>query len=239
MKKTILILLLIASSAVVAQAQTIIPKIGLSVSSTNGELETPGFSNSISSCTGFTIGLGYNYPLGTVGRGIFSVQPELSFIQKGFNGKTSGEINIGEAIYQLVADQQYKINYLELPVLAKIEFGSAKTKFSFLAGPSIGYGLGGKLKGKYTLDDGYDTWKENIDGKIKFGKEPSNAEEDFDVVYFDNRLDVGLNLGAGVTLYNKIAIDVRYQLSFTNLSDDADSANRVLQFTVGVPLSLK
>ncbi len=115
----------------------------------------------------------------------------------------------------------------------------ATSRFSFIAGPSVGYGLGGKLKGTITLDDGYDIYEADLDGKIKFGEEPTSAEEDMDVAYFDNRIDVGLQVGAGVTLQNKIAIDVRYGLSLSNLSDDTDSANRVFQFTVGVPIRLK
>lgn len=239
MHKTIQIILLIAGSIAVAQAQTFIPKVGLTLSTNNVDAVEPGVEHSLSSSTGFSVGVGYNYPLGTVGKGLFSLQPELSFVQKGFKGTTTGEINIGEAIYQMTADQQYKINYLELPVLAKIEFGPATSRFSFIAGPSVGYGLGGKLKGSITLDDGYDIYEADLDGKIKFGEEPTSAEEDMEVAYFDNRIDVGLQVGAGVTLQNKIAIDVRYGLSLSNLSDDTDSANRVFQFTVGVPISMK
>ncbi|HEY3402917.1 MAG TPA: porin family protein [Ohtaekwangia sp.] len=240
MSKKFLTFVFVIGTLTVTQAQTIIPKIGFVVSSTNA---TPpddefGTKNELSSGTGFTFGVGYNHPIGTVGKGLFSLQPELSFIQKGFKATTSGETNIGEAYYDYVADQHYKINYLELPVLAKIEFGSPTARFSFLAGPSIGFGLGGKLKGDLTLDDGYEKYKNDIDADIKFGDAPEDAEE-IDDVYFDNRLDFGLQLGAGVTLYNKVAIEVRYGLGFTNLSDDHDTANRVLQFTVGVPFQLK
>jgi len=239
MSKKFLTFVFVIGTLTVTQAQTIIPKAAFVVSSTNASPKDEfGTENELSSGTGFAIGIGYNYQLGAIGKGMFSVQPELSFIQKGFKATTKGEMNIGEAYYNYTADQHYKINYLELPVMAKIEFGSPTARFSFLAGPSIGFGLGGKLKGTLTLDDGYDTFKDDIDADIKFGDAPENQEEVEDV-YFDNRLDFGLQVGAGVTLYNKVAIEVRYGLGFTNLSDDEDTANRVLQFTVGIPIQLR
>jgi hypothetical protein len=239
MLKRTLFTLAVVAAGFVSQAQTLIPKVGFVLSSTNASTFDEYLDTNLSSGTGFTLGVGYNYPIGTVGKGLFSVQPELAFIQKGFKAKTSGEFYLGEAIFQMEADQHYKINYIELPVLAKIEFGSPRARVSFLAGPSLGYGLGGKLKGSITLDDGYDVIKSDLDSDIKFGNEPSDPNGENEDVYFNNRVDVGVQAGAGVTLANKIALEVRYTLGFTNLSDETDSANRVLQFTVGVPLSLK
>lgn len=240
MSKKFLTIVFVIGTITVSQAQTIIPKVGFVLSSTNAAASSDeyGWDTDLSSGTGFSFGVGYNLPVGTIGSGVFSVQPELTFIQKGFKAEVSGEVNIGEPYYDFVLDQQIKLNYLEVPVLAKIEFGSSTAKFSFIAGPSFGYALGGKTKGTLTLDDGYEKLKENADGKIKFGDQPEDEYFTNDI-YFDNRLDIGLQVGAGVTIYNKVAIEVRYGLGFTNLSDDDDSANRAIQFTVGVPLTLK
>jgi hypothetical protein len=233
----ILMSLFVLGAVVAGHAQTIIPKAGLTISSTNASVTDAGLDTKLSSAAGFTVGVGYNYPLGTVGKGLFSVQPELAFIQKGFKAKSTGEFYMGEAIFEMEADQHYKINYLEVPLLSKIEFGSPSARFFFLAGPSIGYGLGGKLSGTMTLDDGYEVFEGDIDADIKFGEEPD--DEEIEDVYFNNRVDFGLQLGAGVTLANRIAVEVRYGLGLSNLSDESDSANRVVQFTVGVPLKLK
>jgi len=237
MQKT-LTFLVVLCAVVASEAQTIIPKAGFVLSSTNASTVSEYFETELSSGSGFTFGVGYNHPIGTVGKGLFSVQPEVAFVQKGFKAKTKGEFYMGEAIYDMVADQHYKVNYLELPVLAKIEFGSPSARFAFLAGPSIGYGLGGNLKGTITLDDGYETYEDDIDADIIFGDAPAEAEETEDV-YFDNRLDFGIQVGGGVTFANRVAIEVRYGLGLTNLSDERDSANRVIQFTVGVPLQFK
>jgi dTDP-4-dehydrorhamnose reductase len=96
----------------------------------------------------------------------------LLFHQKGFKYKYKEPGYEDEATYNL--------NYIELPILAKVKFG----KFHAEAGPSFGYGIGGKYKGTYT-DQGQ---SEDYDGKIKFGKEPDNSN--FDDHYIDNALRV-------------------------------------------------
>jgi len=239
MSKKLLTLIFVIGTLTVTQAQTIIPRAAFVLTSTNASPEEEfGIENELSTGTGFAIGVGYNYTIGNIGKSVFSVQPELYFIQKGFNATTKGEMYEGEAIFDYTADQKYKINYFEVPLLARFEFGSGNTKFSFLAGPSLGYGLGGKMKGTLTLDDGYDTYKQDIESDIKFGDAPVNDEEIEDL-YFDNRLDFGAVVGAGVTFSNKVIVEARYGLGFTNLSDDNDSANRTIQFSVGIPITLK
>ena len=239
MRKTIQTVLLVFSSVLVIHAQTIIPKAGLSLSTNTASEAEDGIENTVSAKPGFTVGIGYNLPVGTVGKGVFSIQPELTFVQKGFKVKSSGEFYDGEAIYDVNAEQKYTVNYLELPVLAKLEFGTGNARFFTYAGPSLGFGFGGKIKGDITFDDGFQSITEKIDGDIKFGDAPQDSGEENDDVYLDNRLDVGVQLGAGVTLFNKVVIDVRYGLGLTDLADSGDSANRVLQFTVGIPIALK
>lgn len=240
MSKKFLTIAFVIGTILVSQAQTIIPKAGFVLSSTNAAFSSDeyGWDTDFSSGTGFSFGVGYSIPVGLIGSGAFSVQPEFTFIQKGFKTALSGEINIGEPYYDFILSQHIKLNYLEVPVLAKIEFGTPTAKFSFIAGPSFGYALGGKTKGTLTLDDGYETYKEKANGKIKFGDQPDDEYFTNDI-YIDNRTDIGLQVGAGVTLHNKVVFEVRYGLGFTNLSDDDDSANRAVQFTVGVPLTLK
>ena len=242
MFKKILTLVLLVFAVGFTKAQTIIPRAAFALSSTNASPaeDEYGMKTELSSGTGFALGAGYNYALGNIGKGSLSVQPELYFIQKGFQADISGEVYDGEAIYDFTAEQKLKINYFEIPLLAKIEFGSPTAKFAFLAGPSLGFGIGGKVKGTVTYDDGYSTTQKDIKGDIKFGDAPANQEEEenFDY-YFDNRMDFGIQLGAGVTLYEKVIIEFRYGLGLTDLSDDADSANRTLQFSVGVPIRIK
>lgn len=243
MRRTILTTLVLLCCVALVQAQTIIPKVGVTFGSTNAEFVNTGGvvtdGVDISSNTGFTVGAAYEIPVGELGGGKLSIQPELAFIQKGFQADASGELFLEpETGFEFTVEQSYKLNYIEVPVLVKLEFGSGNARFAPYLGPSIALGLGGKVDGAVKIDDGTDIYEVDIDGDIKFGDAPENpGDDDFDV-YLDNRLDFGLQVGVGVTLFEKVVVDLRYGLGLTDLADDEDSANRVLQFTVGVPLSL-
>lgn len=183
-----------------AFSQTIIPKAGVTLSKFGGsDIEDAKFN------LGFTLGVGFNFP---IGEGAFSLQPELNFIQKGAKYE--------EGDYS----EKLKLNYLEIPILAKATFGEV-TKFYVNVGPSLGYGLNGKVKVKEgSLEEDFD---------VNFGDEVDEIEK---------RMDVGLQLGAGVIIAEKIMIDLRYGLGLTSLNEESKVKNNVLQFTVGVPLSI-
>ena len=136
---------------------------------------------------GLDLALTSDFPLGEV----VSFGPELHWMQKGFKAEDfdivdeNGTITIGEATATL--------NYLELPLLVKFNFGGEDVKMFVMAGPSVGY----LLSGKYEFD----------------GVE---QDEDYDFV---NRLDVGAQLGAGVHL-GPVVVDVRYMLGLSNYAKD-------------------
>jgi hypothetical protein len=113
---------------------------------------------------GLNLGLGINVPISE----IFSFQPELQFIQKGYRIKFS-ESDQG---FSIKADGKVNLNYLEVPVLIKAAVGADDLKFFFAVGPSIGVGLGGK--GKLKLETEFLGAKESTDEdfKVKFGDEP-------------------------------------------------------------------
>lgn len=103
------------------QAQTVelIPKAGINlgkqaINQLTGEKSKLGFQG----------GLGFNIQAGNSG---FSVQPEINFISKGVAFKTANN-----------KKQNYNINYLEVPLLAKYSFGPVYVN----AGPSLGLRLG-------------------------------------------------------------------------------------------------
>jgi hypothetical protein len=235
MRKTIHVIFLLIVSVAWAQAQTLIPRVGLTISS----LATEEIDNGITAetnnntNTGFTFGVGYNMPVSTLGKVMLSLQPELNYIQKGFKGTSTGEFNIGEQVFQFHAKNEHTINYLEIPVLARFEYGGDKFKVHVHAGPSVGFGLGGKYKSESTVDTGETVEVYKSEGKIRFYE--ANEE---DVMSFDHNVDFGWQGGAGVTFMNRITLDVRYGMSLTDLHHDAKTKNRVAQFTVGVPLSL-
>ncbi len=111
-----------------AQAQiAILPKAGVTLSSVSYGDE----SNDQRAKVGFVGGAGLE--IGIV-ENFFSVQPELLFIRKGERYRSGG------------AETKATLNYLELPVLAKLSFGSEAVKGYLNAGPSLAMGLTGKHK---------------------------------------------------------------------------------------------
>jgi len=199
------------------------PKAGASLSSVMLSDDFKFDGDTYGSKIGLIAGVAVEIPL--IGERL-ALQPELLFHQKGYSYKYDDGDGYTE-------DYKYTINYIELPILAKVKFG----KFYAQAGPSISYGLGGWYKGDYT----YQGQQIDDEGKIKFGTEPNN-NPNYDE-YIDNALDIGVQLGAGVQV-SVIVIDLRYGLGLTNMYDDvagydAKSKNGSLQLTVGVPLGGK
>ncbi len=62
----------------------------------------------------------------------FSLQPELLFTQKGYQGSK---------------DSRLTVNYLEIPVMGRFSLGSSSTRGYLGVGPSYGYALGGSSRG--------------------------------------------------------------------------------------------
>jgi len=148
---------------------TFTPKAGASLSHMSLPSSFADPDEDYGSKIGLIVGVAAEIPL--MGE-LLSLQPELLFRQKGFKSKwkSSGEME----------EYKYTLNYIELPILAKVKFG----KFYAVAGPSFAYGLGGKWEGTYSYPGG----TEEYTGKVKFGDRPSNTSSDDD--YFDNALDI-------------------------------------------------
>jgi hypothetical protein len=202
--------IVLALMVTIGFSQTIIPKAGISLAKFGGsDVEDAKFN------MGFTLGAGFNLP---IGNGPISVQPELNYIQKG----AKGDLEIEE----ITVSTKMKLNYIEVPVLVKATFGDA-TKFFINAGPSIGLGLSGKMK----VESG--GMSASVD--VKFG-EPKEGEE---ALYMEKRMDLGVQFGGGVIIADKVMVDIRYGLGLTDLNEDVSMKNNALQFTIGIPLSLK
>ncbi|MBL7782757.1 MAG: PorT family protein [Saprospiraceae bacterium] len=163
------------------------------------------------------VGLTFGMNLGD----ILTIQPELLYTQNG-----------GSNTYNVLGTETkntYRIHYLELPVLAKLQFGNADQEglgFHIAAGPWVGYALGGKY-----------TTKTTADGTTLF-----EAEDNFTFDEEDDtrRLNYGMLGSAGVSIGN-IVLDLRYNYGFNNLLDkDADNTNdnKPVRQTRGVALTL-
>jgi hypothetical protein len=211
MKKIVLLLALIATIGFSAQAQTmLIPKGGAVFSN----LKTN--ESGVSGRTGFVGGLGFGIPV--TADNFFMIQPEILYIQKGANFSTTGTTTrIGNT----------SVNYLEVPVLAKINFGGESFRAYVNGGPSIAYALFGRTNQNGAVVN------------VTFG-------DDADVT-FNNRIDFGLQFGGGIGFKagpGDILLDLRYGMGLSNLLNqpvagtDTEAQNRVYALTLGYAIPL-
>jgi len=133
-----------------------------------------------------------------IGRGFFMLQPELHYLQKGYTiaNTTNGELNVS-------------LNYLELPILLRVNFGSSIRFFGF-AGPSIGW----LLDGTYENDLG-----------------EQDASEVLDDIEYSGHIGLGAGLGP-------LELDVRYIAGLSDISNSDDFTD-AKNSSFGIGLTLK
>jgi len=149
-----------------------------------------------------------------------SFQTELYYIQKGTRIKGEDFFSNIEVISKIV------LNYLELPLLLKVQFNNSEDgpEFYGLAGPSIGYARSGKI-----ISEGV------INGE--------KTKETIDIEFDDNdgvrRTDFSLAIGAGANIPTgpgKVFVDLRYLLGISNLNKDGEDSsvkNRGIGLAIG------
>ncbi len=228
MKKLFVLLFCVGST--VAQAQFLLPKIGATYSSV--VVDDDDFDTEYK--LGVSFGIAYNIRINE----LLSVQPELNFVQKGYStSSTYSGLPYGGGFYTVNTSDETKMNYLQVPVLVKVTFG----KFYLNAGPSVGLGLNGKGKDTYseTGEDMFGSpYEYNNDNQydILFEEAPEGYEGPD--TYIENRMNISVQVGGGVTLMDKLNIDLRYGMGLTDLYDNYKMQHRVFQVTLGVPIRL-
>lgn len=134
-----------------------------------------------------------------IGGGFFTLQPELHWLQKGYK---IADVNNGDDIIST-------LNYLELPLLLRVNFGGSLRVFAF-AGPSIGYLLSGEISdGTFTRD----------------------AADYLDAIEYSGHLGLGVGLGT-------FEVDIRYMAGLSDISDTQDLSD-VKNSSLGAGLTLK
>lgn len=140
----------------------------------------------------------------------FSLEVEALYSMKGFT------------ISELSDDFTFKLNYLELPVLARFEMANSSAATPHLyAGPALGIrvGCGAKAEG---ISVDCEELEDGLDVKIK-------------------SIDLGLMLGAGVDVpmgKNTFTVGLRYTLGLTALLSEDDSKNRAIGLYAGFGIPL-
>lgn len=152
--------------------------------------------------TGFTAGAYFNFkvPMSPV-----SIQPEILYTQKGF--EASGTV-FGQQISATT-----KLDYIEVPVLAKFSFAPGPVTPKVYFGPYVGF----NVKAEAEVESGGQSGTEDIKDSIK--------DTDFGVV-----------VGAEVSI-SKLNVGIRYGAGLTKIAeDDSDGKNGVLSIVAGIDL---
>jgi hypothetical protein len=155
--------------------------------------------------------------------GQFSVRPSLGFIQKGVKATATGTDGTVTGIIK----SDLKMNYAELPVLLTFKKQAGNTTLLFGAGPSFGFGLGGKIKTTSYLD--------NIpDPLLSFEANPFKKSDHIEQPF--SRFEFSGAGMLGVELKNGLFFSANYLHGFSNISGDAPDykfRNRTVSVSVG------
>jgi hypothetical protein len=198
--------------AVPLQAQTTIGvKGGINVA--NVSTDDPDFEDLNESKTGFVGGAYANFGLG----GVFAIQPELLYSQKGFKWK------------EFDVEPQFKVNYFEIPVLLKAQFPMEMIRPAVYAGPVVSFETSCKL------GFAQDEISADFDCDSTEAGAADRKTTEFGAVFGAN-----LDLFVGPVV---LTVDGRYQLGLTDLNDNPDTPdesvkNKVWQFMAGVGFTL-
>ena len=207
-----LALILLISIPAYSQEVFLGPKLGFSVhkASFNFSEDEEIFDQKIQ--VGYQIGGAFVMPL----KNIFSFSTELYFTQKG--KKT--------IIVENGLENQSKYYFLEAPVLLRLNFEGGSTesgtfKYHFDIGPTISYWLGGS--GTVGVE-GFKKYK------VVFDNDTSNVNRTEDLVINGaNRLQWGLNLGAGIEYpivkNQTVFVDFRFVFGHSNLVNSEGYSN--------------
>ncbi|MEL6658440.1 MAG: porin family protein [Bacteroidota bacterium] len=203
----LLALLFLLAFTFSAHTQSIGPKVGVNIGSWGGDdiFDDADYG----SITGLQFGAVAVIPVSDK----FAIQPELVYLQKG----SSFEFDfLGDKI-----ESNTTLNYLEIPILARINVTDGPTQIFINAGPSIGFGLSGTISSES-------------------GGEESEVDIDFDEDGISS-FDFGLAVGAGVQLEvgpGQIFFDVRYLLGLANLDDSEPEDEQIDVFNRGIGASV-
>lgn len=146
---------------------------------------------------GFSAGLLVDIPVTR----LISVQPELSYSQKGAKFSGTGTVEYQGNYYSVDEDWILQLDYVDLIILAKISITKGNTKPYLIAGPGLGYLASSKLK---------------VTAKVEGDSNSDSSDADF----FRN-LDYHVNVGAGLDFNDVVRLEFRYYHFFKPATDDS------------------
>jgi hypothetical protein len=189
--KKLLVFLFTIATVYAAEAQNFGIRAGANLSNLAGDLtDDSRFNNKL----GYHVGLTANFP---IVEDFFSIQPELLYTNKGFKNNPEDFERNG---IRFTREGSVNFNYLELPVLARINAGP----LYFEAGPQASYLLG-----------------------IRDNTEQTPLISTGDRITPDgmNRFELGYVAGIGFGMPRGISAGVRYTSSFNRILNDTNNNN--------------
>ncbi len=201
--KLVIVVIALIMTTNASFAQNFGIKAGLNLATMLMKDDDYTYSDDLDMKLGFHLGVTAEFPISEM----ISFETGLLLTQKGYKFKINW---FGETW-----DYTFNLNYLEVPLMAKVTYDLGGAILYGQFGPYVGFGL----TGKYKFDDEEEDveWGSGVDDDIK-------------------RLDFGLNAGIGLQV-NNITIGASYGLGLMNVSPDDEDGfkanNRVIGFSVG------
>lgn len=184
--KKLFVLFFTIATVYAAEAQNFGIRAGANLSNLAGDLtDDSRFNNKL----GYHAGLTANFP---IVEDFFSIQPELLYVNKGFK---NNEENFERNGARITREGSVNFNYLELPVLARINAGP----LYFEGGPQASYLLG---------------IRDNTDQTPVVSTGNRISPEGL------NRFELGYAAGIGFGMPNGISAGVRYTAGLANILND-------------------
>lgn len=123
---------------------------------------------------------------------MLGVQVEANFSMQGVN--TQNATNSELIGFSSTVKQDWAVNYVNIPILAKLHFGPIRA----YAGPQLGFAVGMKTTTETTIGDNVNTQKDVLDDGY-------------------SSFDLAVVLGAQYKLTSNIGVDARYNIGMTDL----------------------
>ncbi len=135
---------------------------------------------------------------------VLSLQPELSYSQKGVKFSGTGTFEYEYESYSVDTDIIEQLDYVDLILLARCSLPKGNFKPYIIFGPGIGYLVSSKTKTKVTIEGESDS--------------DSSKAEGF------RKIDPHVNVGGGFEINNAVRIEFRYYHFFKPAPEESEGS---------------
>jgi len=181
-------------------------------------VEAPGFEEKSDSKFGFTVGAVADIDFGNS----VSFRPELNFIQKGGELKTT----FGNTKSQT----ETTLSYIQFSPNFVYNFKAGTGKLFIGVGPELALGIGGKNESENVTTVGSTVITTNNNSDVRFDGKKNAPGNDLHL----KRIDLGANAIVGYTLANGAFVSAGYTAGIKNISPEDNSSWKNSGFNVKV-----